>query len=454
MVLDKLFEGPLVAGDIAHNKQIPYRPDAPIPKKIKDLPERRRILQAEAATIQEAKEKAQEPTVFSDRMNEKGSLDLDKHINPLGNPSSIEIITRGDVHFPIAELDRDPTVRFGWINLIRKISPRNILEHIRKGEDWYTGARPRRFAESAWAFAESALAFYRSKKGELSPMAIVSLGDRGYDGEAMTDTAYTFLTQHEMHKVLQKGIRDRIPKNEKGMPKFLEVELPGNHEVDNKFNRVGLERAGFEAELFGYTGFYQEVGRNVVVLGLDTNFMNKAWLERTKQYLLVESRKPLSDLNQEYRKYYEYVRQAMRVQNELIKKALTSERTIILMGHDEKLLQTMPRYELAEVSPDMQGSIDDGDSMLDLSDSKVSYIVAGDLHMKTHEPLKDQKGNQVKNRDNNPIQLIRVGSPIGGGMGWEIDMPPAAYSLHINDDVTVIHEIPLAPKMKEIQQLN
>ncbi len=449
MVLDKLFEGSLVAGDIAHNKQIPYRPVAPKPK---DSPEKQSILQAEFATIQAAKEKARDPSVFSDRINEKGSLDVDKHINPLGTPFSLEIFVRGDVHYPIAELDRDPTVRFGWINLIRKLSPRNILEHIQKGEDWYTSARPRRFAESAWAFTESVLAFYRSNKGEPSPMAIVSLGDRGYDGEAMTDTAYTFLTQHERHKAVQEGIQDRIPKNERGMPEFLEIELPGNHEVDNKFNRVGLERAAFEAELFGYTGFYQEVGHDVVILGLDTNFMNKSWLERTQQYLLAESNKPTSQ-NPEYHKYYDFVRQAMGIQNELIKKALASGRTIILMGHDEKLLQTMPRYELAEVSPDMQGSIDDGDSMLNLSNSRVSYIVAGDLHMKTHEPVKDQKGNQVKNRDSKPIQLIRVGSPIGGGMGWEINMPPTAYSLHINDDVTAVHEIPLAPKMKEIQQL-
>lgn len=439
MVLDKLFEGPLVAGDIKHNEQIPYK--TYIPKRIKDLPKTR----AEKSTIEEARGIAESSAVFNDRPDTEGLLHLEKHINPFGEVSSLDIIARGDVHYPMADLDRDPTVRFRWINLIRKISPRNILELIRKGEDWYTGVRPRRFAESAWAFAESILAFYRGGKSEPSPMAIVNLGDRGYDGEAMTDTAYTFLTQHEMYEVIRKKIE--------GIPKFLEIELPGNHEVDNKFNRVGLERAAFEADLFGYTGFYQEVGQDAAILGLDTNFMNKAWLLRTSQYLVAESKKPSSDQNQEYRAYYGYVRQAMGIQNELIKKALASGKTIILMGHDEELLQTMPQYQLLEFSADMQDSMDGGSTMIDLSYSRVSHIVAGDLHMKTNEPVKDRKGNQISNRDNKPIQLVRVGSPIGGGMGWEINMPPTVYSLHINDNATVVDEIPLTPKMKEIQQL-
>lgn len=120
----------------------------------------------------------------------------------------------------------------------------------------------------------------------------------------------------------------------------------------------------------------------------------------------------------------------MRLQKELVQKALNSNRKLVVLGHELELI----------------------DDIIPIEESRITHIVCGHLHKASVDYMEE------KNIDGDRVQKIRVGSFMFPPVGWTDPQMPISYSVSIAKDqegkrVVEVKELKM-PNLDEFSALN
>lgn len=176
-----------------------------------------------------------------------------------------------------------------------------------------------------------------------SPKVLMAhLGDNISNEQKMGDVAFSAAQlEAERNEIEQRS----------GLATIL-TKTQGNHDTD--LINYGLEHDAFDRLLFGSQVFYQEVGEDLVVLSLNTNFYSTFWhqhLERRKLALQhrieqvasmvgdSEEKVRLQAINDRELVSLAAIRVEMLCQLNLVAEAQNSGKRIILIGHERGYLE-------------------------------------------------------------------------------------------------------------------
>ncbi|MCC6711117.1 MAG: hypothetical protein IT416_02070 [Candidatus Pacebacteria bacterium] len=222
-----------------------------------------------------------------------------------------------------------------------------------------------------------------------SPQLLLAhVGDNISNEQKMGDVAFSAAQLEAERNELEQ---------ETGLKTVL-TKAQGNHDTD--LINYGLEHDAFDRLLFGSQVFSQEIGDDLVVLSLNTNFYSTFWhqhLERRKVALqrrldqvagLVgesEDKAKLQAINERELASLAEIRAEMLKQVQIVEAAKKSGKRIILIGHEQGyLLQTLGQK---------------------IKKSTVVGVVSGHDHR--------HKYVQQKNKHGETIHYLNVGSDSG-----------------------------------------
>jgi hypothetical protein len=94
----------------------------------------------------------------------------------------------------------------------------------------------------------------------------------------------------------------------------------------------------------------------------------------------------------------------MKVQKRLIREAIGSGRKLVLIGHQESLIE----------------------KAIDLTQTRVTHLITGHVHKAKRRRL------GIKNKDGRPIEGLRVGATLLGMPGSDVIQKPVGYLVKID----------------------
>lgn len=218
-----------------------------------------------------------------------------------------------------------------------------------------------------------------------SQTLVVNVGDNGDGYHSMGDLALAALNLDQVRSEVSQGT---------GVPTVM-THLAGNHDSD--LANHDLEHDQFHRDLFGEQIFLQEVGKDCILLAVNTNFYSTFWhehLQRRKHNLTPENRLILENIWKE-----------MRKQKALVEEAIHSGKKIILLGHERGYLE-----QALGVS---------------WSESPVVAVISGHTHK--HERF------EGKNKNGEAIQFLNVGATQKIGVNGETKRVLSGFSLRVKD---------------------
>ncbi|NCN45211.1 MAG: hypothetical protein COU63_04495 [Candidatus Pacebacteria bacterium CG10_big_fil_rev_8_21_14_0_10_36_11] len=319
---------------------------------------------------------------------------INKETNPLGeNVKDLTMMIFGDPHIPGSELEDSPYELNQPYRLIKKI--RAIFLGFKPTKDVDRDGATETF-NAFQALKQSFVNHLQtsSREGSFtndSKILITNVGDSGNTEHKMGDNAFAALQLEGM----RADLADAAERRETVM-----MHAQGNHDSD--LNNHGLEHDWFHRELYGSQVFLQEIGDDVVVLSINTNFYSTFWhqhLERRKQ----------GGLNEREEKALALIRQEMEKQKLLIEKAKQSGKRIVLVGHERGYLEQAMGGNLAETS--------------------VVAVVSGHTHK--HENIADKK---KQNLNHEVIKYLNVGANKKAKVDGVSKSVLSGFSLRIRDD--------------------
>jgi hypothetical protein len=367
----------------------------------------------------------------SKKNREEGKL-INKAENPLGdNVTDLTLMLYGDAHIPgsdmkesIYELNNPykffKKIRELFLGLVKPeyqyLTPEEVAKEVRDADaiatfnafmairkSFQRYARRRVDLEEA-GFPKKENSEKEDSEKELfftdkSKIIIANIGDIGDTEQKMGDLAYAVGQLDDMYQEIAdiSGVDTTM------------MYSSGNHDDDQ--NNHGLEQAAFHRKLLGSQVYSQDIGKNTVLLSLNTNFYDTFWhqhLERRKIALhdkIIRAGKRASgqgrtqeiiDLEKEYlleKKALADIRAEMLVQKKIINEALESGKKMVVVGHEYKYLKQAMGGDFTKINviatASGHGHIQQHNKEENTHGDNIDHLVVG-----TNKKVKD--GNKKK----------------------------------------------------------
>lgn len=360
------------------------------------------------------------------RENREAGTIISKEINPLGEDvTDLTMMIFGDSHIPGSdrkespyELNEKPYRIFKKIRLlflgikekinttIGKKSERNSgtfdFQNLEEKTDFFDGVDNfQAFYALKMTLARKAHELKKTLTSE-SKVLVVNVGDNSDGHDKMGDIALSALNldsvrdevAHNINVPTFDAVTGEVVHNINVLTKM--THLKGNHDTD--LNNHGLEHDQFHRDLFGEQIFLQEIGKDCLLLAINTNFYSTFWhehLERRKQKGLTEKDQQI----------LEKIRIEMTKQNMLIQKAVDSGKRIIFMGHERGYMEQALGKKWKE--------------------SGVVAVISGHTHK--HENF------EGKNKNGQTIHFLNVGATKEVNVDGEKKRVLSGFALRVKD---------------------